>query len=172
MPQTVLGILQYCPCAPEVSAVNHTRYSKEAGSSRQEIRQEITRIQQQHIRRDVGTARFVVPNETQQSSDDCLLFVADSVLMERCEHNEWQQEGILATLSIQPSHRLLYSTELCSGLKLATLGAACNIDLTDWRSEWVQNPAKELKKMSLCWALCCTGPMAKWGSLNLARVDL
>lgn len=87
MPQTVLGILQYPPCAPEISAIHHTRYSKEAGSSGGEIRQETTRIQQQHIRRDVGTVGLIVPNEPQQSSG-CLLFVADSVLMERSEHNE------------------------------------------------------------------------------------
>lgn len=171
MPHTVLDILPYWPCAPELSAVQHIRCSKEAGSSGEEIRQETTRIQQRHIRRDVGTAGLVVPNEPQQSSG-CHLFVPDSVLMERSELNKWQQEGILATLSIQPSHCLLYSTEVCPGLKLATLGTACNIDLTEWRSEWEQNPAKEMKKMSLCWALHCTGPMAKWGSINLARMDL
>lgn len=150
MPQTVLSILHYGPCAPEVSARHHTRYSNEAGSGGEEIRQETTRIQQQHIRGDVGTVGLVVPNEPQQSSG-CLLFVADSVLLERFEHDEWRQEGILATLSVQPSHWLLYSTEICPGLKSATLGPACNIDLTDWRSEWEQNPAKELKKI-LCWA--------------------
>lgn len=67
--------------------MHHIRYSKEAGSSGGEIKQETTGIQEQHIRRDVGTAGLGVPNEPQQSSG-CLLFVEDSVLVKRFEHDE------------------------------------------------------------------------------------
>lgn len=136
-----------------------------------EIKRETTGIQEQHIRWDVGTAGLIVPNEPQQSSG-CLLFVEDSVLVERFEHDEWQREGILAMLGTQPSHWLLYRTEMCPCLKLATLGTVCNIDLTEWRSEWEQNPAKKLKQRSFCQALCNTEPMAKRGSPNLARMLL
>lgn len=80
MPQTVVGIYSTDPVHQRFQLYTTSRTVK------RETRQE-TRIKQQHIRWDVGTAGLVVPNEPQQSCG-CLLFVADSVLTERFEHHK------------------------------------------------------------------------------------
>lgn len=170
MPQTVLGILQYWPSAPEVSVVPHTRYSTGSGSSGRKSDWNSKNTTTTH---QIGCEHSRACCSWWTTTEHWLTLLCGRY----CSHGEiWAWWVTRGRYSYYAEYTAIPLTTVhhrgMSRIKLAALGTACSIDLTEQRSEQQQNLAKELKERSLCWALCCTGPMAKCVSLNLVWIHL